>query len=88
MKIRAAIVGAGHISDSHVRALRTLPFVTLQAICDNSRARAESLQKRWGIPRCFDDIQQMLRGGGIDVVHVLVPPPLRAEIAGLCAETA
>lgn len=85
-KIRAAILGAGYISDFHIRALRTLPFVTVQAVCDTSHSRAENLQKRWGIPACFQDAGQMLRGGEIDVVHALVPPPLHAEIGTRCLE--
>jgi predicted dehydrogenase len=85
-KIRAAILGAGYISDFHIRALRTLPYVRLEAICDTSRARAESFQKRWSIPKCFQNAQEMLRTCQLDVVHALVPPPLHAEMASVCLE--
>lgn len=85
-KIRAAILGAGYISDFHIRALRTLPFVSVQVVCDTSRSRAEALQRRWSIPNCFQDANQMLGSGEIDVVHALVPPPLHAAIGTLCLE--
>jgi predicted dehydrogenase len=85
-KIRAAILGAGYISDFHIRALRTLPYVRLEAICDTSRSRAESFQKRWNIPSCFQNAQEMLGSSQLDVVHALVPPPLHAEVASLCLE--
>ena len=84
--IRAAILGAGYISDFHIRALRTLPYVKLVAVCDTSRSRAESIQKRWGIPACFNDPEAMLRTGEIDVVHALVPPPLHVAVASSCLE--
>ncbi|MBL8749051.1 MAG: Gfo/Idh/MocA family oxidoreductase [Planctomycetes bacterium] len=81
---KTALVGGGFIADVHLQVLRSLAFVDVVAICDTQRARAERLAKRHGVPGVFGDLDEMLRAGGIDAVHVLVPPAAHAEIAKKC----
>ena len=77
---RVGLLGAGYIVEAHVKALRALPQVRLQAVCDLSRSRAEAAAATHGIPTWFDSLDEMLRSG-IDAVHVLVPPQLHTDLA-------
>src|SRR6266446_1187218 len=78
---RAAIVGAGYISEFHARALRALPNVELVSVCDTDLGRAKSFANEWGVPKAFDSLQSMLADEQIDVVHVLTPPDLHFSVA-------
>jgi predicted dehydrogenase/nucleoside-diphosphate-sugar epimerase len=77
---RVGLLGAGYIVEAHVKALRALPQVRLQAVCDLSRSRAEAAAAAHGIPAWFNSLDEMLRSG-IDAVHVLVPPQLHTDLA-------
>jgi predicted dehydrogenase len=84
--IRVGILGAGFISDYHIRPLTRLANVELSAICDPDRGKALACQTRWKIPRLFQSLEQMLETGTVDVVHVLTPPPTHAQTAIACLE--
>ncbi len=77
---RVGLLGAGYIVEAHVKAVRALPNVTLQAVCDVSKSRAEAAALAHGIPAAFTSVDDMLRAG-IDAVHVLVPPQLHTDLA-------
>ena len=68
--IRAAVVGAGYISEFHARAIRALPNVELIGVCDANLGRARSFANEWGGPKAFDSLQSMLADQQIDAVHV------------------
>src|SRR5947209_6445072 len=80
------ILGAGFISQVHLQALRTTPGVRVAAVCDADSLKAGRLQQKWGIPQAFGDADEMLRSGAVDVVHVLLPPPLHVRAAVACLE--
>jgi predicted dehydrogenase/nucleoside-diphosphate-sugar epimerase len=71
---QVALVGAGYISDVHAEVLRALRPVRLQAVVDPHEGRARALARRFGIPHVFADVGSLVRDGGCDVAHVLVPP--------------
>ena len=72
--IRAAIVGAGYISEFHARAIRDIKGVELVGSCDPNLRRAQAFANSWRIPRTFGSLASMLEGGHVDCVHVLTPP--------------
>src|SRR3954454_19452649 len=80
-QLRVALVGAGNIAGTHAEALRCTPSVTLAAVIDPARARAETLAGRWHIPAAFDDPAALGREVEVDVAHVLTPPPLHRATA-------
>lgn len=82
-RTRVGILGAGFISDYHIRALQPLAGVQLAAVCDVDLARARELGRKWDIPAAFERIDD-LTASGVDVVHVLVPPALHAQAAITC----
>lgn len=80
-KTKVGIVGAGYISEPHLAGLSRLQNVEVVAICDLSRGRAEALAARFGVPKVFLDLEEMLRTERLDVVHVLTPPEAHEHIA-------
>jgi predicted dehydrogenase len=79
-------LGAGGISGEHIDALKTIPEARLVAVCDNAVERAQELQQKYGIPKVFGSLRDLLASGGIDVVHVLTPPALHVPLAIQCLE--
>jgi predicted dehydrogenase len=82
--IRVGFIGAGFIADYHAAVTRTLEGVRLAWIVDRDLRRAESLQRKWGFERAATSVDALLADAPPDVVHVLVPPPLHAEVADKC----
>lgn len=77
---RVGIVGAGYVSSYHVRALRQLSFIELVGVADPDAERRRKLVETFHIPAHFSSLREMLQSRP-DVVHVLTPPHLHAEIA-------
>src|SRR5215471_17129507 len=79
-EIRVALVGAGYVSAYHIRALQTLPHVSIVGIADVSIERAREMADRFGIPGAFGTLAAM-RELRPEVVHVLTPPSSHATLA-------
>jgi predicted dehydrogenase len=77
---RVGLVGAGYISEFHIRALRRLSNVSIVGIADLDFSRARAVAERFGIPLSFPSLREMA-AEGLDVVHVLTPPASHAEVA-------
>ena len=76
---RAGMVGAGHICEFHVAAVRALPNVELIGVCDLDRARAEDAAARYETT-AFDSMEALVEAGA-NVIHVLTPPSAHAAVA-------
>ena len=79
-KRRVAIVGAGYISEYHVLPLLERRDVELACVVDPSAQSAESLARRFGIPRTHASVAEMLAEAAPDVAHVIVPPHLHLSV--------
>ncbi|MDZ4771511.1 MAG: NAD-dependent epimerase/dehydratase family protein [Planctomycetota bacterium] len=77
--LAVAVVGAGFIADFHLSVLATTPNVTIAAIVDPDRSRAEALAKKFNVARVATSIAE-LAGAQIDVAHLLVPPDLHVTL--------
>jgi predicted dehydrogenase len=73
-KPRAAVIGCGAISASHLRFLSTSTDVDLAAVCDVSPSVGRYAVEAFGAPESFTDASEMLSKVAPDVVHVLTPP--------------
>jgi predicted dehydrogenase/nucleoside-diphosphate-sugar epimerase len=85
VSIEVGLLGAGYILDSHVNALLAIPGVSVHAVADVSRGRAEHAAAKYGIPHVFGSIDQ-LTTSDCDVVHVLLPPALHVDAASTLIE--
>ena len=75
---RAGIVGAGHISEFHVQALRR-SGIEIVGVHDLDTAKAEALAARFEL-RTAGSVEE-LRANGANVIHVLTPPHTHAAVA-------
>lgn len=81
-KRRVALLGAGYIADWHALALSSVEGVELAAVCDRVQARAEALARKFGVPRVYGSLEEMLAlEHGLDAVHVLTPPDRHFDAA-------
>lgn len=79
-KFRVGVVGAGHISEFHVRALRRLDNVEIVGIVDVDQDRARAAAQKHGIAGVFTSLAEM-GAARPDVIHILTPPDSHARLA-------
>lgn len=84
-QIRFGIVGCGVISPIHALSLQELPAAKLVAVCDIIPEKAEALASRFGADAYLDS-DAMYRRDDIDVVIVLTPSGLHAELGIAAAQ--
>ena len=77
MPLKIAVVGVGHLGRHHARILSSLPGVTLVAVVDRNRPRAEEIAAANGA-RALTDYRELF--GEVDAVTIAVPTELHAEI--------
>ena len=76
--IRVGVIGAGGIAQvAHLPVLRRLPGVEVAAICDNDLGKAQALAARFEVKDTYDDIEEVLRYGHVDVVDLHAEPSAR-----------
>jgi len=73
MNERIVMVGAGYWSQFQVEGWRDAG-TPLAAICNRHLANAEPLARRYGVPKCYDDIEAMLDTERPTLVDVCLPP--------------
>lgn len=69
-KIQVAVIGAGSISEMHLRSYQSNPDVELYAICDLNEERAKAKAEKYGISRVFTDYKKLLADPAIDAVSI------------------
>ena len=78
--LRAGLVGAGHISEFHLAALKRIKGVEVLGVFDLDPARSEALARRFRL-RVFPSLASLAEAGAT-VIHVLTPPDTHAKLAG------
>jgi predicted dehydrogenase len=76
--MRVAVIGVGHLGKHHARILSTLADVTLVAVVDTNRPRAEEIAAAYQTRPLFDARQL---AGQVDAVTIAVPTALHRDIA-------
>ena len=79
-EIGVGLVGAGYISEFHIRALRRLKNVRIIGITDVAQARAQEVAEKFNLPAVFPSLAAM-REAKPDVIHILTPPDTHARLA-------
>jgi predicted dehydrogenase len=79
-KIRAAIVGCGRIARLHQLGYRGREDAVIVAVCDPKASRARQAAVEWGVEKVYTDYMKMLADPEIDLVELLVPHHLHAEM--------
>ena len=76
-KIRAAVIGIGHLGKEHARIYHSLPQVELVALCDVEESKAEKAQAL-GV-RFTKNFRELL--GTVDLMSIVTPTATHFEIA-------
>lgn len=80
-KLKIAVIGAGSISDEHLKAYRNHPDVEIYAICDINEERARLKGAKYGASNIFSSYQELLADREIDAVSVCTWNVSHAEIS-------
>ncbi len=84
--LRVAIVGCGKIADDHCSQIQRIKGCEIVGVCDREPLMARQLYERFRVKRHFGDIEQLLKEGSPDVIHICTPPQSHFEIASHCLE--
>ena len=71
-KLRVGLVGAGNIAGVHLNSYKNNPNVEIAAICDIDFAKCNATADRFGIPKRFASVDEMLAGAELDAADVCV----------------
>lgn len=85
-KLKMAIVGTGIWGENHAAIYRAHPFCEVVAVCDRDVAKARSLAERMGIPKYYENYEEMFAASGCDAVAIVTPDFAHAAIAVKAAE--
>lgn len=85
-KLKLATVGAGYFSQFHYDAWMRIDAVDLVAICDLDQDRAKATAGKFGAPRVFSDVGQMLDTVQPDLLDIIAPPPAHLACIRFAAE--
>jgi len=84
--LKVAIVGCGKIADSHASQIQRISGCEIVATCDRESLMAKQLAERFHVRRYYDRLDDLLREGRPDVVHITAPPQSHFEIGKQCLE--
>ena len=79
-KIKVGIIGMGFIGVSHIDAIRRIGFLELAAVADVNYELAKRKAYEYGIPRCYESVDELLADSDIDAVHNCTPTNLHTAI--------
>ncbi len=79
-EIRVGFIGAGWTERIQIPCYR-LAGLTAQAICASKPENAKRAAATMEIPQTFNSWQELIRSDSVDLVSIVTPPHLHAEIA-------
>jgi len=79
--LRIGLVGAGdNTRKKHIPGLRGLEAVELVAVCNRRRSSSEAVAREYGIPRIYENWQDVVADRSIDAIVIGTWPYLHAPI--------
>lgn len=79
--IRVGLLGAGGIAPAHAMMVQSLPGIELVGVADIEGNKARRLAERFKVGGWYSSLGEMMAGARPDVVHILLPPDLHANMA-------
>lgn len=71
-KIKVGVVGTGFIGPAHIEALRRLPNIQVEALCEVTQELAEAKAAQLGIPKAYT-FDELLKQSDIQCIHICTP---------------
>lgn len=84
--MRFAMLGAGFWSYFQLAAWKELEGAECVALCDRVRSKAETRAAEFGIPRVYDDPQELLQRERLDYLDIVTSPETHSELVHLAAK--
>jgi len=82
--VEVGVVGCGAIAQLvHLPLLSDLPDVSLAAVCDDNRPKAQLVAERFAVPSVYSSAAEMAEEADLDAVIVCTPNQLHAEHSDL-----
>ncbi|MEJ8303680.1 Gfo/Idh/MocA family oxidoreductase [Saccharibacillus sacchari] len=80
-KLKYALIGAGGNAEyKHIQGYKQLHDIEVVAICDIDGSKAAAMAARHNVPNAYDDYRDMIETERPDIVSVVTPNFLHAEI--------
>ncbi|HEV7348605.1 Gfo/Idh/MocA family oxidoreductase [Telluribacter sp.] len=85
-KLRFAVLGTGFWANYQIPAWQELEGVELVAVYNRTRSKAETIAKRFGVPRVYDDVTELLQQEELDFVDIITDVDTHPVFVKLAAE--
>jgi len=85
-RIGVGLVGCGRIADLHELGYRGRQDARIVAVCDSKRALARAKARSWDVDRAYTGYRRLLADPAVDLVELLVPHHLHAEMTVAACE--
>ncbi len=80
--IPVGIVGCGGVAQViHLPILHRHPDVQVQAVCDADTSKAAFVAEKFGVPRMYQDIEDMFQHEELELVYILTPNNLHLPMS-------
>jgi predicted dehydrogenase len=80
-KVRVGLLGTGFIGEMHASAFRLLPEAEVTAVASPSPGKAEKFAQKYGIPRFYENYQDLLGLREVDLICIGYPNYLHERVA-------
>jgi len=84
--LRVAVIGAGWAAELHLQAYAASPDTDVTAICSRTRATADDVAARFGVPHVYTSFDELLEHEELDVVSIATPPDAHRDFTIGAAE--
>jgi len=84
--LRAAVLGCGFWAQFQLAGWREVGGLEVVALYNRTRAKAEALAGRFGVPAVYDDAEELLRREKIDVVDIITDVDTHSHFVRLAAQ--
>lgn len=71
-KVKAAVIGLGNMGGPHMRDISTMDNITLTAVCDTDKAKADAAAAQYKA-QAFYDHKTLLEKSGVDAIIIATP---------------
>ena len=79
--IRVGIVGAGQsVTLNHIPKLQAIEGVEIVSVCNRSRESSERVARRFGIPKVYDQWQELVEGTDTDAILIGTWPYMHCPV--------
>ncbi|HTT86369.1 MAG TPA: Gfo/Idh/MocA family oxidoreductase, partial [Acidimicrobiales bacterium] len=86
-RIRLGVVGAGNVAELNVAGYLEHDRCDVMAVCDVDKDVATAAAARWGVPRVYTRLEDILEDPEVDAVEILTPTHMHHDhvLAALAA---